>query len=157
MIPYAHRLDMTNPPSGTLISVISKTTSRLMPLTKSVVFILICTGWCVMAVMYVPLNPTPSKILSIGPPKHAERAMRGYPIRATVTFATRSPSEFPTAKIVRPSIASLKRKMCPMVYSKTISINGWLGVPQAEHDSPEVHRRLHSQLSRSKRQLRKSQ
>lgn len=67
--------------------------------------------------MYVPLNPIPSKILSIGPPKHAESAIRGYPMRATVTFATKSPRELPTAKIVKPRIASLKRKMWPIVYA----------------------------------------
>ena len=53
-----------------------------------------------------PDTPTPSKIsnnqisgarriLSIGPPKHADMAIVGYPILATVTLATKSDKEFP--------------------------------------------------------------
>ena len=34
---------------------------------------------------------------------------------ATVAFATKSPSELPIAKIVRPKMASESPKMCPMV------------------------------------------
>ena len=44
--------------------------------------------------MYIPDTPIPSRMFSIGPPKHALSAMTGYPSLATVMSATKSPQEF---------------------------------------------------------------
>jgi len=60
----------------------------------------------VVRFMYKPETPTPRRIsrislfrgkdvLNMGPPKHADIAIMGYPILATVTFATKSDNEFP--------------------------------------------------------------
>jgi hypothetical protein len=84
-----------------------------------------------------PERPTPSKMLSIGPPKQAENAMMGAkeamesydgrsdqgsvmyePVKERpqpLTFATRSAVEFPIAKMVTPMMASERPKTCPKV------------------------------------------
>ena len=81
---------------------------------------------------YEPEMPTPNNILSIGPPKQAEKPMIGAnawdqikdktfkeqegEIRtATLILATKSAIEFPAANIVRPMIASESPKMKPKV------------------------------------------
>src|SRR5436190_987667 len=46
---------------------------------------------------------------------HPFNAITGYPRRATVISATRSPREFPTAKMVRPRSESLMLSMTPRV------------------------------------------
>ncbi len=63
---------------------------------------------------YVLDRPKPRRILSMGPPKQAEKPIIGANA-ATVIFATKSAREFPTAKIVRPMIASDRPKMRPKV------------------------------------------
>lgn len=64
-----------------------------------------------------PEIPTPTRILSMGPPKHADSAIIGNPILAIVVFEIRSPSELPIAKTVRPMIASEIWKMIPSAFS----------------------------------------
>src|ERR1700685_4202042 len=59
----------------------------------------------------------PNKIFSIGPPKQADSDITGYPSLATVMSATKSPREFPTAKIVRPRIASEIPRITPKALS----------------------------------------
>lgn len=67
-------------------------------------------------IIYEPEIPTPSRILSIGPPKQAEKPITGANA-ATARFATKSASELPTAKIVSPMMASERPKMYPNVCS----------------------------------------
>lgn len=50
-----------------------------------------------LRVTNAPLNPTPSRMLSMGPPKQAEKAMMGAK-EAMERLATRSAVEFPMAK-----------------------------------------------------------
>ena len=61
-----------------------------------------------------PDTPTPSRMLSIGPPKHAEKPITGAKT-ATDMFATRSASEFPIAKMVMPMMASERPNRKPNV------------------------------------------
>lgn len=61
-----------------------------------------------------PESPIPRRILSMGPPKQALKPMIGANC-ATVTFATKSASELPTAKMVRPMMASERPKSSPNV------------------------------------------
>ena len=58
--------------------------------------------------------PMPRRMLSMGPPKHAEKPMMGAKT-ATDMLATRSARELPTAKMVRPMMASERPKMRPNV------------------------------------------
>ena len=69
----------------------------------------------VLFMMYDPDKPTPSKMLSIGPPKQAEKPMMGAKV-ATEMLATKSASELPTAKMVRPMMASERPNMKPNVW-----------------------------------------
>ena len=69
--------------------------------------------------MYEPETPTPRRMLSIGPPKHAAKPIAGANA-ATEMLATKSAREFPTAKSVRPMMASESPKMKPNVYVKSI-------------------------------------
>ena len=69
--------------------------------------------------IYEPETPIPSRMLSIGPPKQAEKPMTGANA-ATEMFAMRSARELPTAKMVRPMIASERPKMKPNVYGRLI-------------------------------------
>jgi hypothetical protein len=81
--------------------------------------------------IYNPDMPTPSRMLSMGPPKQAEKPMIGAntytryeyscqrkrteTLTATLMFATRSARELPTAKTVKPMIASESPNMKPNV------------------------------------------
>lgn len=62
--------------------------------------------------MTEPDRPIPSSIFSMGPPKHAENPIIGAK-EAMLVFATRSASEFPMAKMVKPIMASDNPKMRP--------------------------------------------
>jgi hypothetical protein len=81
---------------------------------------------------YEPEIPTPNNILSIGPPKQAEKPIIGANAwvnmrteyrgtgkkntrTATVVLATKSAIEFPAANIVKPMIASDSPKIKPKV------------------------------------------
>lgn len=101
--------------------------------------------------MYDPDTPMPNRMLSIGPPKHAEKPMIGaktYRIlniiltekeklhTATLIFATRSASELPIAKIVNPIMASERPKIRPNVCFFKVSFC----LPYLiEFDLPEEH------------------
>jgi hypothetical protein len=90
--------------------------------------------------MYDPEMPTPSRIFNMGPPKHAEKPMIGAntyrrvqygrqccereELTATLMFATRSARELPTAKIVKPMIASDRPKTKPNVYACDLTLAG---------------------------------
>ena len=91
---------------------------------------------------YEPDTPTPRRMFNMGPPKQAENPMMGantwwshwfaqyFQMRsiksiqrtATLIFATRSAREFPTAKMVRPIMASESPKMKPNVLGGTNSV-----------------------------------
>ena len=99
------------------MSVATSKTSRPMVLTTSVLLNRSGYGSPPLRdrMTYEPLRPTPSRMLSIGPPKQAAKPITGANA-ATETFATKSASELPTAKIVSPIIASLRPKMKPKVW-----------------------------------------
>lgn len=58
--------------------------------------------------------PKPTSMLNMGPTKQPAMAITGCPALAKETSATRSPTELPQAKTVRPSTAWGMFKMVPM-------------------------------------------
>lgn len=64
-----------------------------------------------LAVCITKADPSPTSMLNIGPAKQPAIAIAGLPAFATATSATRSPTEFPQARTVRPRSAggSLRR------------------------------------------------
>jgi hypothetical protein len=108
----------------------SRMTSNPIELMTSVVENSRRYGVPVFNIMYDPDTPTPRSMLSIGPPKQAEKPMTGAnacechewerrgcvdQLTATEIFATRSARELPIAKIVRPMIAFDSPKINPKV------------------------------------------
>lgn len=67
-----------------------------------------------LAVCITSAVPSPTSILNIGPAKQPAMAIVGWPDFAKATSATRSPTEFPQAKTVMPSIAGGKSIMTPI-------------------------------------------
>lgn len=102
------------PLKGTKTSVASRIARSPRPVMNSVVENSSGYASLVWRVMYVPVMPIPRRMLSIGPPKHAEKPMMGAKT-ATLMLATRSARELPTAKMVSPMIASDRPKMRPNV------------------------------------------
>ena len=100
---------------GTKSMVMTRSARRPIVLTRRVVEKWRRNGAPPAALMmYDPDRPTPSRMLSMGPPKHAEKPMTGAKA-ATARLATKSARLFPTAKIVSPMIASERPKMWPNV------------------------------------------
>ncbi|KAM3255822.1 hypothetical protein ACQJBY_048791 [Aegilops geniculata] len=58
--------------------------------------------------------PNPTSMLNIGPAKQPAMAIVGWPFLANATSATRSPTEFPHAKTVMPSIAGGRSIITPI-------------------------------------------
>lgn len=100
---------------GTNTNVVTNNVNSPIVLTKSVGPKCNVYACDVCEVMYTPDIPTPRRILSMGPPKHAENPMMGAKT-ATLMLATRSASELPTANMVNPIIASERPKTRPNVY-----------------------------------------
>ena len=100
--------------SGTKSIVARRSASKPIELTYRVFVTSRSTGLPLWEISNVLEMPTPRRMLSIGPPKQAENPMIGAKT-ATAMFATRSAREFPTAKIVRPMMASDKPKIKPKV------------------------------------------
>lgn len=116
-----HRLVRLNPFNGTKIRVDNNSASKPQQLTRMVLSNSTGYGMPVRLMTSVPPSPMPRSMLSIGPPKQALKPMIGAKL-AIVTFATKSPSELPTAKMVNPMIASERPKMRPNVCAARLSV-----------------------------------
>jgi hypothetical protein len=78
----------------------------------------------------------------MGPPKQADMAIMGYPILATVTSATKSESELPTAKIVTPRMASLTPRMAPKARRMPTTSSAIVEIHPIETMNPTAHNAL---------------
>jgi hypothetical protein len=78
-------------------------------------------------------------MFNIGPPKQADKAMTGYPKRATVISATKSPKELPTAKMVSPRIASDMPKITPNALSTPTTSFAMVDIHAIATTKPKKH------------------
>lgn len=76
-------------------------------------------------------------MFNIGPPKHADRAIIGYPIFAIVRLETRSPREFPIAKTVRPKMASEIWYTVPSIFSTATTSLAMVETQEIEIKKPK--------------------